>query len=59
MTSLSELIGSLAERRTDISNAVAYTNAATGSLADLLTQARAPFQKVVARDRPGGRDRRG
>jgi phospholipid/cholesterol/gamma-HCH transport system substrate-binding protein len=47
VTSLSELIGTLAERRTDISNAVAYTNAATGSLADLLSQARAPFQKVV------------
>ncbi|MGX9790023.1 virulence factor Mce family protein [Mycobacterium sp. MMS18-G62] len=47
VTSLSELIGRLAERRTDISNAVAYTNAATGSVADLLTQARAPFHKVV------------
>ncbi|MGZ8746812.1 MAG: virulence factor Mce family protein [Mycobacterium sp.] len=55
VTSLSELIGRLAERRTDISNAVAYTNAATGSLADLLAQARAPFQKVVAEtDRVAG-----
>jgi phospholipid/cholesterol/gamma-HCH transport system substrate-binding protein len=48
VTSLSELVGGLAERRTDISNAVAYTNAATGSLADLLAQARAPFSKAVA-----------
>jgi phospholipid/cholesterol/gamma-HCH transport system substrate-binding protein len=55
VTSLSELIGRLAERRTDISNAVAYTDAATGSLADLLAQARAPFQKVVAEtDRVAG-----
>jgi phospholipid/cholesterol/gamma-HCH transport system substrate-binding protein len=55
VTSLSDLVGGLAERRTDISNAVAYTNAATGSLADLLAQARAPFQKVVAEtDRVAG-----
>jgi phospholipid/cholesterol/gamma-HCH transport system substrate-binding protein len=47
VTSLSELIGRLSERKTDISNAVAYTNAATGSIADLLSQAREPFQKVV------------
>jgi phospholipid/cholesterol/gamma-HCH transport system substrate-binding protein len=47
ITSLSELVHGLAERKTDISDAVAYTNAATGSLADLLSQARAPFQKVV------------
>lgn len=47
VTSLSELIQGLAERKTDISNAVAYTNAAAGSIADLLTQARAPFTNVV------------
>lgn len=47
VTSLSELIRRLAERRTDVSNAVGYTNAAAGSLADLLAQSRAPFQKVV------------
>ena len=47
VTSLSELIGRLAQRKTDISNAVAYTNAAAGSVADLLSQAREPFQKVV------------
>jgi phospholipid/cholesterol/gamma-HCH transport system substrate-binding protein len=47
VTSLSELIHGLAERRTDISNAVAYANAATGSIADLLSQARPSFQQVV------------
>jgi phospholipid/cholesterol/gamma-HCH transport system substrate-binding protein len=47
VTSLSQLIHALAERKTDISNAVAYTNAAAGSVADLLSQARAPFPKVV------------
>jgi phospholipid/cholesterol/gamma-HCH transport system substrate-binding protein len=47
VTSLSELIQKLAERKADISNAVAYTNAAAGSVADLLSQAREPFQKVV------------
>jgi phospholipid/cholesterol/gamma-HCH transport system substrate-binding protein len=47
VTSLSQLIHGLAERKADISNAVAYTNAAAGTVADLLSQARAPFQKVV------------
>ena len=47
VTSLSQLIHGLAERKTDISNAVAYTNAAAGSVAGLLSQARAPFQNVV------------
>jgi phospholipid/cholesterol/gamma-HCH transport system substrate-binding protein len=47
VTSLSQLIHALAERKTDISNAVAYTNAAAGSVADLLSQARAPFAKAV------------
>jgi phospholipid/cholesterol/gamma-HCH transport system substrate-binding protein len=47
VTSLSELVHGLAARRTDISNAVAYTNAAAGSVADLLSQARGPFQNVV------------
>lgn len=47
VTSVSELIGRLAERKTDISNAVAYTNAAAGSVADLLSQVRAPAQKLV------------
>ncbi|MCV7054300.1 MCE family protein [Mycolicibacterium gilvum] len=47
VTSLSELVNGLAERRTDISDAVAHTNAATASLADLLAAARPPLQKVV------------
>lgn len=47
VTALSQLVHGLAERKTDISNAVAYTNAATGSIADLLTHARAPLTKVV------------
>ncbi len=59
VTSLSQLIHALAERKTDISNAVAYTNAAAGSVADLLSQARAPFWKVVQRDRPGREHRAG
>ncbi|MDT5265571.1 MAG: phospholipid/cholesterol/gamma-HCH transport system substrate-binding protein [Mycobacterium sp.] len=47
VTSLSELIDHLSQHKTDISNAVAYTNAAAGSVADLMSQAREPFQKVV------------
>ncbi|ORX05067.1 MCE family protein [Mycolicibacillus trivialis] len=47
VVSLSELVQGLAERKNDISNAVAYTNAAAGSIADLLTQAREPVRKVV------------
>lgn len=47
VTSLSELVHGLAQRKSDISNAVAYTNAATRSVADLLSQARAPFAEVV------------
>jgi phospholipid/cholesterol/gamma-HCH transport system substrate-binding protein len=47
VTSLSELIGRLSQRKADISNAVAYTNAAAGSVADLMSQVREPFQKVV------------
>ena len=47
VVSLSQLVRGLAERKTDISNAVAYTNAAAGSVADLLSQAREPFSKVV------------
>jgi phospholipid/cholesterol/gamma-HCH transport system substrate-binding protein len=53
--SLSELIGGLSERRTDISNAVAYTNAVSGSVADMLNQARPPLKTVVEQsDRVGG-----
>lgn len=45
--SLSELVDGLAERRTDISDAVAYTNAVSGSVADMLSQARPPLKTVV------------
>src|SRR5712672_1307164 len=55
VTSLSELVKGLAGRKQDISNSVAYTNAAAGTVADLLTQARPPLQKVVAQtDRTAG-----
>ena len=47
VTSLSELVHGLAERRTDLSHAVAYINAGAGSFADLFSEAREPFQKVV------------
>ncbi|MBJ7465989.1 MAG: MCE family protein [Mycolicibacterium sp.] len=47
VTNVSELVHGLAERKTDIANAVAHTNAATGSIADLLAQTRQPIQKVV------------
>lgn len=47
VASLSGLVTGLAERKTDISNAVAYTNAATNTVADLLGQSRAPLQKTV------------
>jgi phospholipid/cholesterol/gamma-HCH transport system substrate-binding protein len=45
--SLSELVGELAGRKTDLSNALAYTDAAAASVADLLAQSRQPFSKVV------------
>jgi phospholipid/cholesterol/gamma-HCH transport system substrate-binding protein len=52
--SLSELVDGLAERRTDISEAVAYTNAVSGSVADMLSQARPPLKTVVEQsDRVG------
>jgi len=47
VVSLSELVHRLAERKTDIANAVAYTNAAAGSIASLLSQTRDPFSTVV------------
>ncbi len=45
--SLSALVKGLAERKSDIRNAVAYTNAASASIADLLSQARTPFKTAV------------
>lgn len=48
VTSLSDLVHGLAERRTDITNAVAYTNAATGTIADLLKSAQEPAANLIA-----------
>jgi phospholipid/cholesterol/gamma-HCH transport system substrate-binding protein len=45
--SLSQLMQTLADHKEDISNTVAYANAASGSITDLLRQARPPAQKVV------------
>ena len=45
--SLAELVEGLKARKQDISNGVAYANAAAGSIADLLAQARPPLKKVV------------
>ncbi len=45
--SLAELVSTLAERKDDVANSVAYANAAAGSIADLLSQARPSLQKVV------------
>jgi phospholipid/cholesterol/gamma-HCH transport system substrate-binding protein len=45
--SLAQLIHGLSERKVDISNSVAYSNAASRSVADLLSAARQPLQKVV------------
>src|ERR1700756_1788909 len=44
---LSLLVGALSERKTDITKDVAYINAATGSVADLLTAARQPTKDVI------------
>ena len=53
--SLSELVKGLAARKTDISNGLAYTNAAARSIADLLAQARPPFAKTIQEtDRAAG-----
>lgn len=47
VSSLSELVEALAQRRGEISHALAYTDAVAGSVADLLAQSREPFTKVV------------
>jgi phospholipid/cholesterol/gamma-HCH transport system substrate-binding protein len=53
--SLSELVKGLEARKQDISNAVAYGNAAAGTIADLLAQGRPPLKKVVKEvDRTAG-----
>jgi phospholipid/cholesterol/gamma-HCH transport system substrate-binding protein len=48
LTSLADLIDRLAARKTDISNSLAYSNAAAASIADLLQQVRPPFKNTVA-----------
>jgi phospholipid/cholesterol/gamma-HCH transport system substrate-binding protein len=45
--SLSDLVKTLAERKEDLSNSVAYANAAAGGIADLLAQARPAAKEVV------------
>jgi phospholipid/cholesterol/gamma-HCH transport system substrate-binding protein len=45
--SLSQLVEGLSARKQDVTNGVAYLNAAAGSIADLLSQARPPLKKVV------------
>lgn len=52
---LSQLVNALAARKTDISNSVGATNAATATITDMLSQARSPFKEVVAQsDRANG-----
>ncbi len=45
--SLSQLVEGLSERRQEISDGLAYTNAAAGSIADFLTEARPPLKKTI------------
>jgi phospholipid/cholesterol/gamma-HCH transport system substrate-binding protein len=53
--SLSTLIEGLAGRKTDITNAIGYSNAAASTVADLLEQSRPPLHNVVVQtDRAAG-----
>jgi phospholipid/cholesterol/gamma-HCH transport system substrate-binding protein len=53
--SLSSLVQGLAARKTDISNSIAYSNAAAATTADLLEQTRPGLQNVVKQtDRAAG-----
>jgi len=45
--SMSELVANLNARKTDISDAVGYVNAAAGTVSDLLGKARAPVKTMV------------
>ena len=55
VTSLSELVDGLAARKTDISAGLAHVNEASGTIADLLSEARPPLKEVVAEnDRASG-----
>ena len=52
---LSELVQGLADRKSDIATGAAYINAAAGSVADLLTEARQPLKEFVTQtDRVSG-----
>jgi len=52
---LAELVEGLQARKKEISDGLAYTNAAAGSIADLLTEARPPFAKTIQEtDRSAG-----
>jgi phospholipid/cholesterol/gamma-HCH transport system substrate-binding protein len=52
---LTDLVETLDARKEDISNGVAYTNAAAASITDLLAQARPPFAKTIQEtDRAAG-----
>jgi phospholipid/cholesterol/gamma-HCH transport system substrate-binding protein len=44
---LSELVKGLESRKQDITNGLAYTNAAAGSITDLLAKGRPPFAKTI------------
>lgn len=44
---LVELVDGLAQRKNDVATGLAYVNAAAGSIADLLVQARQPIKNVV------------
>jgi phospholipid/cholesterol/gamma-HCH transport system substrate-binding protein len=48
VTSLAGLVERLAARKSDISNALAYGDAAAGTIADLLQRSRTPFKNTVA-----------
>lgn len=53
--SVSQLVAGLADRRTDITKSVAYLNAAAGSVADLLAQARPDLENTIHQtDRTAG-----
>jgi len=55
VTSLSEIVDGLAARKTDISAGLAHVNEASGTIADLLSEARPPLKEVVAEnDRASG-----
>ncbi len=53
--SLAQLVQGLEERKTGIADGLAYANAAAGSIADLLAEARPPFAKTIQEtDRSAG-----